>query len=735
MFAYFKYQLYSWLVYTYPKIQAHYEGYKDSNPEYHQKHRWKSLSFLRKLRKYYINGQLGDFPKPPLDYYVKGSGIFVSSNRQDPMQLASSEPSVNNFERPDISKAVPIANKAVPITNKADNTAPVKPYMDGPESEKGRRMDAYHFALLLIKYDVISFDVFDTLILRKLNRPEDVFMLVGEKLGIFNFYGIRKKAEEDVRRYQNALNGSNETTIEKIYERVAYYTGIDPKQGAKIEFEIERDMCFANPYMLRVFEILKAAGKRIVATSNMYFQKERIEFLLKYCGYEGFEEIFVSCDYGCGKRNGDLFRILQGKIENATIVHIGDNIGADIDGAKKVGIDAKYYQACRDLGERHRSCGISWLIESAYRGIVNTTLHSGIETFSPLWEYGFVYGGLIALGYINWIHNKAKSEGITKILFLSRDGYLLKEIYDMFFDDIPSEYIFWSRIATFRNISAGERYPFLQRVILEQNIKGRSIGEMLEWVGLLDIKEIFYERNLPPTCPITESNCSMVCDVFVENWDKVETALQKTKNATEDYLRKAVDGHKSVAVVDLGWSAKSLSPLLNRLRYIAGESNTVKVKAYMIGTITSRENNNQTMTREVECYMFHQSYNREIRDRVARESTYVFELIEKMFNAPHCSFLGFSNKGDMEFAPAEIDNYKGFSEIGSGILDFCTRYYNAFKEYPYLFNIDGYDAFIPLRLLINNKDAALSLIGKLSYNIGIVPSDRKNLLTAFGGKK
>lgn len=781
MFTQYKNKMYNSLVYTYPEVAAHYEGYKDSNPTYHEQHRWQSLKFLRQLNKYYKNGKKGDFPKPPKDYIVKNSNVYVYADRQEPAQLSPTK-NVDAPTNTPAKSAAPVAQPAAPAPKPSASapksaapaakpsapapkpaasvakpaapavTVPPKPpivsanspvtstaampYMNGPESEKGQRVDAYRFALSIMKFDVISFDIFDTLILRKLNQPADIFMLVGEKLGVFNFDSIRKKSEEEVRKHKNILHNSNETTLEEIYERVAYYTGIDAKRGAEAEFETELDMCFANPYMYRVFQILKSAGKRIYITSNMYLQKDKMNILLKNCGYEGYEDILVSCDYHVGKGNGDLFKILLSKIGKASVVHIGDNKGADIDGAKKAGIPAKYYQACRDLGDPHRSRGISWLIDSAYRGIVNSTLHNGIQTFSKLWEYGFVYGGLAALGYVSWIHNKAKKEGIDKILFLSRDGYLLKTIYDKMFNDIPSEYVFWSRIAAFRNVEPGERYPFLQRVVLEQSGKNITIGDMLDLAGLSNMKRLFEKNKLLPTSLISDSNVCLICDFLVDNWDKVEQFLYKSKYHTENYLYNIVRGYNSVAIVDVGWSAKSLCPLKDHLlRMIEKSDSTAKVKMYMMGSLTTRENAPQMLSSDIECYMFGPGLNREIRDRMRKDAPLTLEMVEKMFTAPQNSFLGFSDKYEMEFAPPEIDNYRGYIEIEKGILDFCERYYHSFSKYPYLMNINGYDTFIPIRLLLNNRKATFSIIGNLSYNTGIDPTVRENLSNVFGGKQ
>lgn len=755
MFKTYKDKLYNKLVHTYPEVQAHYEGYKDSNPEYHKKHRLRSLKFLRMLNKYYKNGKKGDFPKPPRDYTVKGSDIFVYADRQEPEQTVSVEtqPPANaqNKAKPAGAAPAPAPKPAAPAPKppapsakpapapKPSNNTPsgpvVKPYMDGPESGKAHRMDPYHFTVPLLNYDVVSFDIFDTLIFRKLNQPADLFMLVGERLGVYDFYNIRKKSEEEVRQYNYLKYKNSETTLEEIYERVAFYTGIDAKQGAQTEFEIELDMCFANPYMLRVFEILKGSQKRIVATSNMYLTKQRMKTLLNKCGYNGFEEILVSCDYHCSKTTGDLFKMLQSKVKYSNIVHIGDNISTDIKSAEKVGIVAKYYQSCRSLGDPHRSCGISWLIESAYRGIVNSTLHNGAQTYSLLWEYGFIYGGLAALGYVNWIHNRAKEEGIDKILFLSRDGFLLKKIYDMLFQDIPGEYVFWSRVAAFRNVAEGERYSFLLRVIMEQREKGVTIGEMLRIVGLTDIEYLFGKYNLTPDCLILNTNSSTICNILVNNWDIIENALEKAENETESYLNKAVSGYNSVAVVDLGWTARNSGSFVNILNDIIKANKDKQIKLYLMGSISTRETAGQSLADYYECYMFNSDTNRDVFGRINKERPLSLEIIEKLFNAPHCSFLGFSKFGEMEFATPEVDNYKGFEEIETGVLDFCRKYYNAFKNYEYLMNISGYDSFIPIRLLLNHKDAALNLIGKLSYNIGIVPENRKTLSSAFGGKK
>ena len=47
----------------------------------------------------------------------------------------------------------------------------------------------------IVNHDVISFDIFDTLLTRDVPAPSDIFAIIGEKLGKNNFAEIRITAE------------------------------------------------------------------------------------------------------------------------------------------------------------------------------------------------------------------------------------------------------------------------------------------------------------------------------------------------------------------------------------------------------------------------------------------------------------------------------------------------------------------------------------------------------------
>lgn len=218
------------------------------------------------------------------------------------------------------------------------------------KSEPFQRPAAAHFATDLSEYDVISFDIFDTLISRPFAEPADLFAIVGSRLGIANFREIRTDAERDARAEANALTGSYEVTIYDIYERVSERIGIDVNKGIETELEAEKEYCFADPYMKQVYEILLGQGKEIVITSDMYIPHDRMEELLASCGYTGYKKLYVSCDYRCSKHTGGLFKKLISESQGKKIVHVGDNFTSDVASARKSGIAAEYYRNGRATG-------------------------------------------------------------------------------------------------------------------------------------------------------------------------------------------------------------------------------------------------------------------------------------------------------------------------------------------------------------------------------------------------
>ena len=100
---------------------------------------------------------------------------------------------------------------------------------------------------------------------------------------------------------------------------------------------------------------------------------------------------------------------------------MGDNPRSDDVMAKKAGFATMPYPNVNHNMLLYRPYDMSYLVGSAYRGIVSNHLYNGLHTYSMEYEYGYIYGGLFVLGYCRFIHEYCKNNAIDTLLFLSRD--------------------------------------------------------------------------------------------------------------------------------------------------------------------------------------------------------------------------------------------------------------------------------------------------------------------------
>ena len=75
----------------------------------------------------------------------------------------------------------------------------------------------------IASYEIISFDIFDTMLLRDVPNPQDIFTVIEQKYKIKNFKKRRINAENLARKFSK----QNEVTINDIYK---YLDGVDKKK-------------------------------------------------------------------------------------------------------------------------------------------------------------------------------------------------------------------------------------------------------------------------------------------------------------------------------------------------------------------------------------------------------------------------------------------------------------------------------------------------------------------------
>lgn len=646
------------------------------------------------------------------NYYIKIKYSFNGINYKDDLPITKIRTSsLNKYEQIFGSKSV---------------------YFEDSESAYRRNMSAMNMAKNLMKYDVISFDIFDTLLFRPFNKPSDLFVLVGNKLDIMDFCEIRINAEKEAREISRFTRGNSEVTIDDIYNIIEDKTGIKKEKGIQAEFETELDLCFANPYMKRVFELVKYQNKEIIICSDMYYPAHMLDMLLKKCGYKGYSKIYVSCEYNCTKRDGGIYVILKEKYNN--LVHIGDNNKSDIEMAANAGIPNMKYQNVNEKGAKFRADNMSYLVGSAYKGIVNMHLHNGTKQYSPYYELGFVYAGIYVLGFCNWIYKKVKKDNIDKILFLAREGDIYKKVFDSCFSDVKSEYTLWSRVPVAKTTVRKNRHPYLLQLVHHKAhaIYKSKITTLFTRIGIKSLLRYLDEYRINDDEYLTPQNEKVIEKLMIDHWDEICDIYEIELRKIGKYLKSLIGDSKNIAVVDVGWSGNNVL----QVKYLVEEVFKFDCKVTCLLAATRNVNDTYMVgmmqQEDVDTYIFSNMQNKFLHDFHLDTNnglnSFFFEI---MTQSASPTFLGFEDDRFLFDIP-EIENYKYDREIHKGILDFANIYTEIFKKYPYMYNICGNDAYMPFRMLVNNLGFIKKYFSQFVFGRDLCATQEKAVMETVG---
>lgn len=616
------------------------------------------------------------------------------------------------------------------------------PCVENAESKELGRQPFYRFALDLMSYELISFDIFDTLIFRPFKTPQDLFHVVAERLDFQgyheSFYVIRKNAEFNKREQFLKEYGHREVTINDIYDEIGKSTTIDPKIGAAIEFETEMELCYANPYMLEVFKILRAQGKKIAIVSDMYLPKELMEQLLIKNGFYGYDKLFVSCDYKKSKSNGNLYRTVLDEykdIDVNKIIHIGDNLKGDIEKAKQNGITTRFYRNVNSAGGKHRPNNMSMLVGSFYGGLVNAHIHSGYKAHTVFYEFGFIYAGIYMLGMANWLNQKIITENIEQVIFLSRDGFIYKKVFDMFYGGVETKYSYWSRHAAMRydvartNFNEFIRRYVDSRVANNKNIETAiNVGSLMETLEI-DLYEEFEIYGLNEEDILDENTKEAVKKMLHDNQQKIISQYEEGKSRVLSIYKQIIGNNKRIALVDVGWTGHNVYSLKRLIEEI---DNEVEIKIYLAAE-KSAENYSALLDGTIDAYIFSARKNKELENVFVNKNTgirntVIFEMITQTTQP---SYMG-ENGSKAVFDIPTVEDYSKFKEIEAGIVDFAKQYWSKSEKYQYLRNISSYDAIAPLRLVLQSDEYIEKYMSDFHMAVNIGANNKNQKIERIG---
>ena len=188
----------------------------------------------------------------------------------------------------------------------------------------GRVLNGKEVCQLVDSHDVISFDIFDTLLKRPYEKPTDLFWELEKREGCTGFGYARIEAERKAReRYCER----EDVTLDQIYQEM----GSQYKYLKDKEMQLEKEVLTVNDPVYEVYQYALRKRKKIIICSDMYLPKAFLKSTLRTNGYQDFDRVYVSSDIMRTKSSGNLFEhvLRELDVRNTSVLHIGDDLESD----------------------------------------------------------------------------------------------------------------------------------------------------------------------------------------------------------------------------------------------------------------------------------------------------------------------------------------------------------------------------------------------------------------------
>lgn len=427
-------------------------------------------------------------------------------------------------------------------------------------------------------YEVISFDIFDTLVQRTVLELGDLFNLIQtelQKQGInMPFSKWRREAEDGANREKTA------PSLEDIYFQFQKDHNLDIETICKmrnLEYGMDREIIRPRNKIVKAFNFASENNKIVIFTSDMYYSSSQIKEILKKCGIDFDGQVLISSEIGADKVNGGLYDELIKIADGRSILHIGDNFEVDYLNAQKKGIDSfwimsHYNLLCYssigslvdyDSGNNRNLLGLlsSELFNDPFC-ICETKGKVNIDSYDKLAAIFLP----ITLLFLNFIRKYSKEYDV--LLFPSRDGFLLYELYRCITKNTgvfaKGVYFYASRSGISSAVvkDADDLDIYCSKLWSDKN---QNVKKFLENQFQIEVDENLNHKLSELLNEVTESE---VKEKILELENRILHRSEINRKNYDTYIRKLnIDKSLKIAVVDIvthGTLLKGISDLIER---------------------------------------------------------------------------------------------------------------------------------------------------------------------------
>ncbi len=531
----------------------------------------------------------------------------------------------------------------------------------------------------LKSYDVVSFDIFDTLVSRNISDYRVIIRIVekciddlfGTKSG---FNNIRVEAEASFRN----KNTEKDCDIDEIYKEIMKISKLDSKileYAKNLELQLEDRFIIPKKQMIEVLKFAKnTINKKVYLISDMHLRREDIEKILLKNDITDYDKLLLSSEMDMRKDNGTMWEYFAKENAGLKCIHIGDNEVADVQEPEYKGITNYHVLSDRTL---FQLSNIGKLVNGVNENNVLNSIELGLiynelcldpfkynkEKFkieiNDANQLGYVVFGPIILNYVLWLTQEAKKKNSNKILFLARDGYVLKMVYDELIkgkENIypKSEYVLVSRRAlSFASIYCENDIYEPLKIYYE----GKLDNLLSERYGINIENEYDEDIKLPDDCVKVKKILEKFKDLILER-------AKEEREQYISYINKIIENDESIVLSDIGYGGTIqyyLSKLTGRAFYgcyIATDDAKKPLKIdgnSIIGYYIDNDSEQEISNSNVHRYHL---------------------LLEAILIAPFGQFLRLDKKGNSEY----LEDNQLYNETIEKIHNGIKRYAEDFRK-------------------------------------------------------
>lgn len=445
-----------------------------------------------------------------------------------------------------------------------------------------------HIASAPPELKVVSFDIFDTLLLR-IVPTERVMQLAAQKLcqalgdaaqssKIFQSR-LRFKARMDAAYAFGEAEWTVTQWIDALQEEQRIETARLHDLARQAELEAETISLQRAPHVVEALAYVKARGLRPIAVSDSWLDQDWLEALLHRFGLD-FSTVYSSGTVNASKRRGTIFPVIETDLshEPGAFLHLGDNLKADCIRPYFAGWKSLWMPQATNLIPQVMPNRLKKIFVKPdnHREIIQALTAPSKITADPYYDlaYNDLSRLLIIFSIAQW--RRFATENIEVAFYIARDARLMLDVYDLIADLLPGScprhYIRLSRKAV---ALLHPREYLLSARPLSGKIGRKSIAE---WVSNFSLNnqldhQILKEAGLTGREPLNKGTRYLLSSAC----RKLESAIERERRNQNALLRAfffQIPTHSSLkrmGIIDSGWACT----IQDTLRHVIPEHDLI----------------------------------------------------------------------------------------------------------------------------------------------------------------